>query len=193
MAEVDAAKRLNAVASAITMIGPDHNGVKNDGHTVNAVRAADVMLKRAGLSWSDVGQALVQREMLLTAAKQLRVERDQALARVQELTKQNQANGGGFAQQMWQPAGLPASVENRHAQWVLDLAGQGHCRVSEKEEDFLKSCAKRSRLTDPMKDWLRDIIRRAAQTTDKRRHPEQIGGNRWPFHSRVSMTCSAAR
>jgi hypothetical protein len=158
MPQFDAPERLiNAVASAITMVGPDHDGARNEGHTVNAVRAADVMLKRAGLKWSDVGQALVQREKLLAAAKQLQTERDALRAENERLNRLRRDNDGGtLAQAPWVDTGTPRTIESRHAEWLLGLGRY----FTERETDFLNSCARRrGRLSPAQRDWLTDLVR----------------------------------
>ena len=162
MADSDAERRLNAVASAITMIGPDHNGARNEGHTINAVRAADIVLKRAGLGWSDVGQALAQRWKLLDAAKQLQAERDQALAELERLRRNASANGGGALAQAWADTSTPRTVESRHAAWLLGLGRH----FTQKETDFLNSCARRrGPLSPAQRDWLSDLVRTTVART----------------------------
>jgi hypothetical protein len=151
------------LADVIGMIGPDHEGVRHDGQTINAVRAADIMLRKAGLDWVDVGQALVQRFALHAAAQQLAAERDALLAEVEQLRAR--PAGGTLAQALWSDASIPPTVSNRHAQWALDLANQGAVHLSERETSFLDSCARRRVLTPRMQEWLRDLVGMMARRT----------------------------
>jgi hypothetical protein len=138
-----------------------------DGEVLAARRQLQKVLKAAGLSGNDIAQAVEQRGKLLAAAKELKAERDQALGEVERLKRLQQANGAdsSFAQQLWQPAGMPATVDNRHAQWLLDLDAQGRIYLSQKENDFVTSCVTRRRLTEPMRESLQDLVRKAIART----------------------------
>jgi hypothetical protein len=138
------------------------------GEITNAAHAAQKLLKAEGLSWHDVAQALEQRGKLLEAAKTLKTERDHLLAENERLKRLQQVNGNSgnaFAAQLWQPAGMPLSVDNRHAAWLLDLVAQGRFHLTPKESDFATSCASRRRLSDAMRDWLQDLVRKAIART----------------------------
>jgi hypothetical protein len=139
----------------------------SDGEIVKAARVARKFMKAAGLDWHDIAPALEQRGKLLEAAKTLKAERDQALAENARLKQLQQANGTSntFAAQLWQTAGMPPTVDNRHAVWLLDLAAQSRCHLTSKESDFVASCARRRRLSDPMRDWLQDLVRQAIART----------------------------
>jgi hypothetical protein len=157
-----AKSKLDALASAIAMLGPDHNGLPNDGHRLNTLRAADILLKKFALDWVDVGQALVQREKLLAAAEALLAERDAANAEVQRLRSANGPAGGTLTQALWEDASLPRSAASRHAAWALNVG----IHLTPKESDFLHSCARwRGPLRPAQRDWLTDILRRAIART----------------------------
>ena len=138
-----------------------------DSEIAAAARQARRLLKAEGLSWHDVGQAIEQRRRLLEAAKALKSERDELLAENTRLKSLQQANGAGsfFAQQLWQPAGMPLSVDNKAAMWVLDLHAQGRVHLTSKEEDFVTSCARRRRLSDLQREWLEGIVKAAINRT----------------------------
>jgi hypothetical protein len=155
MADSDA----DRLAGVIAMIGSSH-----EGEAVAAMRAAGVLLKKARLSWVDVGQALVQRDKLLTAAKQLQSERDAALGEVERLKRIDRDNdaAGALSAALWIDTRMPRTVENRHAAWVRGLG----MHLTEKESGFLDSCAsRRGRLSPAQRDWLADLVRRAIART----------------------------
>jgi hypothetical protein len=139
----------------------------SDSEIVMAARQARKLLKAEGLRWHVVPEALEQRDKLLEAAKKLKAERDQALAERDRLKQLQQANGAGnsFASQLWAPAGMPLSVDNKHAVWLLDLHAQGRHHLTPKEEGLVNSCATRRRLSDPQRNWLTDIVRNAVRRT----------------------------
>jgi hypothetical protein len=155
MADSDAER----LAAVIAMIGSTH-----EGEAAAAMRTASVLLKKAGLTWTDVGQALVQRGKLLDAAKGLAAERDAALAEVERLQRLNRGNGadGALSAALWIDTRMPRTVENRHAAWVQGLG----MHLTEKETGFLDSCAnRRGRLSPAQRDWLQDLVRRAIART----------------------------
>jgi hypothetical protein len=153
---------IERLADRIGMVGPDHAGVLHEGQTLSAVRAADVMLKKAGLSWSDVGQALVQRFELLNAAEKLQAERDAALREVERLKRINGNGDGTLAQALWVDTSTPRTIESKHATWLLGLG----CHFTQKETDFLNNCVRRrGRLTPAMRDWLQDLVRNTVART----------------------------
>lgn len=139
----------------------------SDNEVAMAVRQLRKLAKAAGIDGHDISKAIEQRARLLEAARALRDERDALASENGRLKRLSHANGAdnGFAQQLWAPAGLPTTVDNRHAQWLLDLEAQARFYLTAKEKDFLGSCATRHRLTAAMKDWLMDITRRAAHRT----------------------------
>src|SRR5215831_15067934 len=150
------------LAQVIGMIGSEHRGER-----LNAAAAADLILKRLGLSWLDIGTAFTQCVKLLDAAQKLKAERDALLGEVERLNKTANGHGGSLAQALWQDAGTPQTVSSRSAQWVLDLAGQGFVYLAEKEADFLTSCARWRVLTPRQKDWLRDIVAMVTRRTGR--------------------------
>jgi hypothetical protein len=162
-----AKSKFNGLAAAIAMIGTDHKGIRRDDQVLNAVRAADKLLKDHDLRWVDVGQALVQRFDLLDAAQKLAQECDALRSEVERLRRDANANGGGsLGQALWQDTTMPRSVENKHAQWLLDLAGRGRIHLTSREAGFVQRCAGwRGRLTLPMQDWLKDILRHTIART----------------------------
>jgi hypothetical protein len=158
MADSDA-ERLVAM---IGLLASDQEGERH-----SALRKIAPLLKKLKLTWIDIGLALMQRERLLAAAQQLQAERDQALVEVERLRRNANANGGGsLAQALWQDTAMPRSIENKHAQWLLDLAGQGRLHLTSKEADFVQRCANwRGRLTPNQRPWLEDILRQAVART----------------------------
>lgn len=149
------------LAATIAMIGSTHKGESD-----NAVALATSMLSRAGMSWSDVAEAvgehariIEQRDQVLAAAVALRDERDAALS---ELERMRKTNGGTLAGAFWAEAGAPAIPANRHARWALDTADRHGLHLTAKERDFLDSCTSRGRLTERQQEWLRDLAARVA-------------------------------
>jgi hypothetical protein len=139
----------------------------SDSEIAKAARVARKLMKAAGPDWHDIAQALEQRGKLLEAAKTLKAERDHLLGEVERLKQLSQANGAGnsFAAQLWQTAGMPTTVDNKSALWLLDLHTRGHIRLTPKEEDLVNSCATRRRLSDAQREWLGDIVRNAVART----------------------------
>jgi hypothetical protein len=136
-------------------------GSSYEGEALAALRMVAPLLEKLGLSWVDVGQALVQREKLLAAASQLQAERDEALREVARVKRLN-GNGGGTLAQAWVDTGTPRSVESKHAAWLLGLG----VHFSQKEIDFLNNCARRrGPLSPAMRDWLADLVRNAVLRT----------------------------
>ena len=144
-----------------------------DNQIVIAARQVRKLLKAEGLDGHDVARALEQRnklleaaeqrDKLLEAAKRLKAERDQLQAENERLNRLQHANGAGngFAQQLWQTAGVLLTVSNKAASWLLGLQAQGHIHLTAKESDFVNSCARRRRLTQNQEPWLHDLVDRA--------------------------------
>jgi len=161
--------KFDGLAAAVAMIGADHKGVRRDDQILNAVRAADKLLKNHGLRWVDVGQALVQRDKaeqrasaLLDAGETLARERDVLSAELERLRRNASANGGGALAQAWVDTSTPRTVESRHAAWLLGLGRH----FTQKETDFLNSCARRrGPLSPAMRDWLSDLVRTTVART----------------------------
>jgi hypothetical protein len=154
----------NDAERLVVMIGMLSSDQEGERHS--ALRKIAPLLKKLKLTWVDIGLALMQREKLLAAAKALQAERDQALAEVERLRRNASTNGGSLAQTLWQDASLPRSIENRHAQWLLDLAGQGRIHLTSKEADFVQRCAGwRGRLTQNQRPWLEDLLRQTIART----------------------------
>jgi hypothetical protein len=142
-----------------------------DTEVIMAARQLRKLMTALGIDAHDVAQAVELHGKLLEiieSAKTLKSERDHALTEIERLQRlQHGANGAphGFAARLWQDTGMPTSVDNKTAQWLLDLAAQGRVFLTDKENPFVTSCATRRRLTDPMRDWLRDIVRHAIART----------------------------
>jgi hypothetical protein len=162
-----AKKREKREQRFIAMIG--RLGSTHAGEGINALqKVTPEELGKFGLtSWTDVGVALVQRFKLLEAAQELAQERDALRSEVERLRHNASAHGGGsLGQALWQDTSLPSSIENRHAQWLLDLAGQGCIHLTAKEAGFVQRCAGwRGRLTPNQRPWLEDLLRQTIART----------------------------
>jgi len=140
----------------IGMLGSFH-----EGERLNTLGKIPSLLKKLGLSWTDIGLALTQREKLLAAAKQLQAERDAALHEAARL-KHSNSDGGGALAQAWTDTSTPRTVESRHAAWLLGLGRH----FTQKETDFLNSCARRrGPLSPAQRDWLSDLVRTTVART----------------------------
>jgi hypothetical protein len=129
------------------------------GEAENALRAAIQLLRKAKLRGSDFIEAMAERDRALDLVKRYAARLDQLEAANKKLHEANGHGGGTLAGAIWADAGMPQTVNNRHAQWLLGLHAQGAINASEKEFDFLNSCAHRSRLSPAQQDWLRDLVR----------------------------------
>ena len=132
------------------------------GEVDNALRALVQHMRKTKLRGSDFTEAMVERDRALDLVKRYAARLDQ----LEAAYKQLQARGDGaptgtLAQALWQDAGMPRTVESRHAQWALALG----IHLTPKETDFLGSCSRRSRLSQAQRNWLQDIIRNAAART----------------------------
>jgi hypothetical protein len=149
--------KFDGLAAAIGMLGSNH-----EGERLAALRGVAAQLKKLNLSWVDIGQAVVQREQLLAAAKQLQAERDAALHEAARLKHHLNGDGGGALAQAWTDTGTPRTVESRHAAWLLGLGRY----FTQKEIDFLNSCARRrGPLSPAQRDWLSDLVRTTVART----------------------------
>jgi hypothetical protein len=139
----------------------------SENEVAMAVRQLRKLAMAAGLDGHDIAKAVEHRGKLLEAAQTLKTERDDLLGEVERLKQLSHANGAGnsFAGQLWQTASMPATVDNRHAGWLAGLRDQGRIYLTTKESDFVDSCAGRRRLTEPMCDWLQDLVRNAIART----------------------------
>jgi hypothetical protein len=135
------------------------------GEAENALRAAIQLLRKAKLRGSDFIEAMAERDRALDLVKRYATRLDQLEAANKRLTEANGHGGGTLAQALWQDAGMPRTVESRHAQWALTIEGQGLIHLTSKEIDFLGSCSRRSRLSQAQQAWLQDIIRTAIART----------------------------
>jgi hypothetical protein len=159
-------------------------GSAHDGECLAAARQAQRMIRDNGMQWADFILAAEQRDRaeqraadVYDAAVVLERERDAALAQAARLRSANGA-ANGFATAMWHNAGTGAGASptvgsgSRHAQWVLDLYGQGLIHLSEKELPFVNRCAQwHGELTDRMKPWLGDIVGRVSRHTGQQPPP----------------------
>jgi|SRR6516165_4397887 hypothetical protein len=162
----EAKKREKREQRFIAMFGRLGSGY--EGERVNALqKVTREELEPFGLaSWTDIGVALVQRFRLLEAAQELARERDALRAEVERLRRNANTNGGSLGQALWQDTTMPRSIENKHALWLLDLAGQGRIHLTSKETDFVQRCAHwRGRLTPNQRPWLEGILRHAVSRT----------------------------
>jgi hypothetical protein len=138
-----------------------------DGEILQAARQARKLLKADGHTGNDVAKAITDYNNLFEAFQKTKADRDQWRGEVERLKRLSQADGAGnsFAGQQWQTAGMPLSVDNRHAAWLSALASRGAIHLTGKEVDFVDSCARRRRLTEPRRDWLQDLVRNAVART----------------------------
>jgi hypothetical protein len=134
------------------------------GEAESAMRAVVKLLRKTGLRGSDFVAAMGERDRALDALAQYEVRLTALEAENGRLQARANANGADstLGQALWVTAGMPATVESGHAVWVLDLDAQGSVNLTEKETAFLGSCSRRSRLTQPQKEWLQDIVRHAS-------------------------------
>ena len=131
------------------------------GEAEAALSKAVVLIRKAGLRGSDFVEAMAERDQALDLVKQYAARLDQLDAAYKKLREADGHGGGTLARALWQDAGMPQTIEGRHAGWVLDVEAQGHIHLTEKEIDFLGSCRRRSRLSQAQRDWLQDMIRNA--------------------------------
>jgi hypothetical protein len=135
------------------------------GEAEVALRKAVRLIRKAGLRGSDFIAAMTERDRALDLVRQYAARLDQLEAANQRLREANGHSGGTLAQALWQDAGMPRTVESRHAQWALALEAQGGIHLTSKEINFLGSCSRRSRLSQAQQNWLQDIIRNAIART----------------------------
>lgn len=144
----------------------------SEGEAEVALRQMRKLIKAENIAWHDVVAAVEQRAVLgklgevIERARALKTERDAALAEVDRLTRlQADGHSNSFAAQLWQTPGMPLTVDNRTAKWVLDLVAQGRHQLTPKELGLCQSCAMRRNLSEKQRNWLRDIIQVAVART----------------------------
>jgi hypothetical protein len=132
------------------------------------IAAARAKLRAGWLRGSDFVEAIIERDRLFAVVAQYTARLDQLEAENQRLSDRNKqaALPDALGARLWVDANLPPSPANRHAQWVLSLVAQGLVHRTDKELDFLRSCARRrGALSDAQQDWLSDILRDVAART----------------------------
>lgn len=136
------------------------------GEAESALRKAVQLMRKAKLRGSDFVAAMVERDRALDALVKYEARLDAVEAENKRLRANgNGANGGTLAQALWQDAGMPVTVESRHAQWVIALEAQHRVHLTAAELSFLGSCSRRARLSPKMQDWLQAIVRNAVSRT----------------------------
>jgi hypothetical protein len=136
------------------------------GEAENALRAAIQLLRKARLRASDFIGAMIERDRALDALAKYEAKLTALEAENQRLhARVDTQSASTLAQALWQDAGMPCTVESRHAQWALDLGAQDRIHLTAKETDFLGSCNRRSRLSQAQQSWLQDILRDAIART----------------------------
>jgi hypothetical protein len=136
------------------------------GEAENALRAVIQHLRKTKRRVSDFVEAMVERDRALDALAKYEAKLDALEAENKRLhAYAGNGHAGTLAQALWQDAGMPCTVESRHAQWALALEAQGAIHLTSKEIDFLGSCSRRSRLSQAQQNWLQDIIRTAIART----------------------------
>lgn len=139
------------------------------GEAENAVRAAVKLMRKTKLRGSDFVAVMAERDRALDALQKYAARLVALEAEIKKVHANNAngggANGGTLAQALWQDAGMPVTVESRHARWALDLEAQGRVHLTPKELDFLGSCSRRSRLSSAQRSWLHDIVRNTVART----------------------------
>jgi hypothetical protein len=133
------------------------------GEAAVALNKAVQLIRKTGLRGSDFIAAMIERDRALDALAKYEVKLTALEAENKRLNAgvANGHGGGTLARALWQDAGMPRTVESRHAQWVLALEAQGLIHLTSKEIDFLGSCSRRSRLSQAQQNWLQNIIRTA--------------------------------
>jgi hypothetical protein len=134
------------------------------GEAETALRKLIEHVRKTRLRGADFCAAMVDRDRALDLVNQYAARLDQLETENKRL-RANGHGGGTLAQALWQDAGMPSTVESRHAQWALAIEGQGLIHLTAKETSFLNSCARRSRLSEAQRSWLTDIIRTAIART----------------------------
>jgi hypothetical protein len=155
---------LKRLAVLLEMVINSHQA----GEAESAMRAAIRLLRKAKLRGSDFIDAMAERDRALDALAKYEAKLTALEAENRRLhARADGAPAGTLAQALWQDAGMPRTVESRHAQWVLALEAQGDIHLTSRETDFLGSCSRRSRLSQAQQSWLQDIIRTAVARTSQ--------------------------
>jgi hypothetical protein len=124
------------------------------------VRVFIRLMRKTRLRGSDFVGAMNERDQALDLVKRYAARLDQLEAANKRLHEANGHGAGTLAQALWQDAGMPTTVEARHARWLMDLEAQDAIRLTEQEVDFLGSCSRRFRLSQAQQAWLADIVRK---------------------------------
>jgi hypothetical protein len=109
-------------------------GSRHDGEALNAVRLADRIIQKAGLTWEDLLAPYAQLQVAVEAARVLLDENTSLRA---ELERQR-SNSSSFVE--WREVGPASESIRAAAEWVLDLYVNRLCWLSAFEIDFVKRC-----------------------------------------------------
>jgi hypothetical protein len=152
---------LNRLGKLLGMLG---SGA--EGEVINAGRAADKLIRAAGMAWADFTEAAGIAGSAFGAAEALLGENDMLRAQLAEA----EARSGAIAP--WQDVNAPVGNHRGAAKWVLDLHGQGAVWLSGFELNFLARCTTwHGRLTVRMQPVFDSILARAIERTGLRPPP----------------------
>lgn len=149
---------LDKISRVIALVGSAH-----DGEAMSAARAADRMLRSAGMQWRDFIDPYRQCEIATEAARQLLTENNELRAENERLRAEN---GRSTAIAVWQEVGAPIGNTHATAQWALGLHRDGELWLTDFEVGFLQTCAGwTGRLTARQAPTFRNLIDRIVDRT----------------------------
>jgi hypothetical protein len=145
-------------------------GSHRDGEIVNAARAADKLIRTAGMVWADFTEAAGIASSAFAAAEALLAENDMLRAQLAE------AEAGRGAIASWQDINAPIGNHRGAAKWALTLHAQGAVWLSGFELSFLARCTTwDGRLTLRMQPVFDKILTRVIERTGLRPPPDGRG------------------
>jgi hypothetical protein len=157
LGQVDLAR----LGKLLGMLGSDR-----DGEIANAGRAADKLIRNAGMAWADFVGAAEIAGSAFAAAEALLAENNL----LREQVERTEAAGGALTP--WQDVNAPVGNHRAAAQWMLGLHAQGEVWLSEFELNFLGRCTTwRGRLTPRMQPVFGNILARVIARTGLRPPP----------------------
>jgi hypothetical protein len=106
----------------------------HEGEALNAIRAADRMIRAAGATWNDLLTAQDQLAVACEAAAVLAAENLSLRAELDQL------RAAGTAVAVWQDVGAAITSSRSAAQWALGLHDRGDVWLTDFEVAFLNTC-----------------------------------------------------